>query len=1274
MSQVHKTIKRVLEGDKPAVRKSIILGVGGSGIKGVLSVKKWMESNLPQEAYRYLRFTGIDTTDIETSIEAQGGKYRFPSNQFFQEESRMLYLASPTPPELSLDYLREKYNSDPAYDWIPNPDVYDISTRAGQGANQTRPLGRIAFFENQEKIREALIKERDRLDALSNSPKYFQLLDVKEEDRKEEVISFPIKPGVNKYYFNEAIGKGREVITVEPDPSARAILAPTSKKNIDIEAFPSDEKGHYFAVNPNSFAGKVFKFNAAHVKRGAQISIFITCSIVGGTGNGMILDLTAMVKDIFKDHWPKPRVYGILVLPSAFKKVVYNRNARANAYAALKEIDYFMSGNSFHATYPGGRKVTVNDQIFDNGMLYLLDIDNLAGNSLQGRDQVQELTGQFISTFVASTVGGAIEERMVNDSTRVSGYYPGEEKSKRKACYNSFGISRVIYPVDKMADLGYKITAIKLVENFINEVSPKLLMETIGDLNRGLVRALRLNSVSLFETLYPDYQLDMDVEFKSWNSRLEAILPKNDSRATLSLLESVLRDYGPEESEKIKQNYLTRIQQRARLEAEKFKTILTEEIHKYIKDPNRGFFFAESVLGLVLDKLDLYLKKYYQEKVGLQRYSKEDFQSCLETIEAEGNQFKKDHARNFIKMQDFNYRQLVFESLLTSAENFIRDLKAILFEIRNDEVVAIKEKVLALHKTLNEEVEEIKFTLLEKKNPLFFYLINPEEIDHFLQRYFFSRLSIEDMSNEVDFLKMDREDDAIQFLTTHLIATKGLAMLEKKPDELDAIVKRTYPGLIEQPIRVIKEALARELESTEDKMDVSETTQLKIEMESIRSKLLRLIHSRMDGVNFDSISIKTVLEERKIPLKRLLERLDNFSRPYISVDSNGLESVEYYRTVSNFPLNTYEDGEDDSNPQENDLPERMDHYKKRAISNPNISVENFEAAAICKPYELISIGLLLGFPVYKIQNLDECVADYHGLMSERSHPLHCFNNPMLDARYFPDPMRTLNYLNPARLWNGLSEFGILKEKNQRFEYDDSLSARLREMEAREDYKKTILNMEKKIIQAGGLESIDPKNMAMAVQTLAMLVRNKDGSIGFRKEIASIIVDILDGDGTGDRAKEKNLTKQEYIDKFLKPPRFHTNQELLQFFANIDPTVKKFLVTEIENAIQRTKSNLQAGAVISLPSSKIASIQLPSFKDKTEFYTYFEAKSSLEWQNMLKEEMFSQMSRHLDSFEFRMEYDPTLLDRKKIMAYLDNIRDRIPEVVTWEVAVENKIIK
>lgn len=1271
---LHSSIQRIISDDKPTVRKSLVIGVGGSGMKGVIAAKKWIEKNIPSEAHRYMRWIGIDTTDIETSIEGKGGLYRFPSNQFLQEEKRMLYVAAPTPADLSLDFLRDKYTKDPCFNWLPNPDVYDISTRAGQGANQTRPLGRLAFFFNEQKIREALVNERDRLGQLSDDPKYFQLMDVKEgEDKKDEVIQFTLKRGVDRYYFSEKIPKDHAVIGFEPDAKAKALLAPQEDEKMSLENFPGDEKGHYFELSGSKFDGQTLSFRVKHMKRGGQISIFITCSIVGGTGNGMILDLAAMIKDIFKDYWPQPRIYGILVLPSAFKRVVYNRNARANAYAALKEFDYYMSGNTFRAQYPSGRAVEVPDRVFDDGMLYLLDVENMAGNSLQGRDQVQELTGQFISTFVASTVGGAIEERMVNDSTRAAIYLPQNERSRRKAAYNSFGISRVIYPVPQLRDIGYKITAVKMTEAFLQPVNNRLLLETIGDINRGLVRALRLDCRLVFERMYPDYQADSDIEFRSYAQKIQKALEKGDKRGVIATMENVIRDYGKEEMEKIKKNLLSRMEKRYQLELEKMKTVLTGEMHKYLKDPNKGFPFAEAVVNLLLAKLELYQKKYYKERVALARYSTEDMEKLVETAEQKGISDPKLTAA-IIEMAHFNFSQLVFEAMLTAAEAFARDFKALLFNLKNMEITILRDKVTALLDQMKQDIERDRFDLLEKKNPLYFYLVNAGEIDDFLKKYFHSKLSVEDLCNDVDFVQMDREDDVAQFIETYLISTEGLAIIEKDEKEMKEYVKSRFGTLLGKPLEEVKKALYGEEENIEDGLNLSENSILKIDIEKIKKKLFKVIYSRFEGFNFDNISIQQILAGKKISIRKLLEKLDTFSRPYIYLDAMGLQSMEYYRTITNFKLNTYEVGDDPDKNEPNDLPSRMDHYKKREVAQPNVSVETFEVPNLCKPYEMISIGVLLGFPIFKINSLEECARDYHALMSERSHPLHCFNNPALDARYFPDPFRITNYLNPARLWSGLVLLKILVKNGEVFEYEAPLADMLRSIEAREDYKRVVLGADKKIEAEGGLEKASLDTVAETINTLGMLAKNPAGEgLQFRREYSLVIRDILDGDGTGDRAKAQNMSKDQYIEKFVKAPQFANLGDLVAFLEN-EYTVRDFLLSSIKQILAKSRENVSAGANVSLPKWKVDAVKLPVFRDKFEFFDYFEKRGSLEWQNLLKDRLVDKLNAYVTSSKFRLESDPTLLDRTKIATFLASVEPQLPEIVTWEVKINNKIIK
>ncbi len=1273
-----KSIQNIINDDKPTVRKSIVIGVGGSGMKGVLSSKSWIEKNIPVEAHRYMRWVGIDTTDIETSIEGKGGRYRFPADQFFQEERRMLYLSSPTPAELSTEFLRDKHANDPCFDWLPNPDVYDISTRAGQGANQTRPLGRLAFFYNENNIRKALIKERDRLDELSDDPKYFQLMDVKEGSEKNtEIISFKIERGVNRYNFRDKIPGENFVTLIEPDALAKSVLCPHIDGKVEMSFFPSDENGHYFEVSGGSFEGREFKFRVAHTKRKGQISIFLTASIVGGTGNGMILDLAAMVRDIFKDHWPKPRIYGILVLPSAFKRVVSNKNARANAYAALKEIDYFMSGATFSAKYPFGNKVDIADRLFDDGMLYLLDVENMAGNSLQGRDQVQDLTGQFISTFISSVVGGAIEERTVNDSTRASIYLPKDDKSQRKACYNSFGISRVIYPVPELKEIGYRVTAVKMIDSFIKPVKGRLMSETLGDINRGLVRALRLDCRMIFERIYPDYKADIDLEMASYRKKLSEVSAGDgdqpiDKRAVIVLMENVVRDYGKGELDKIKFSMMTRMEKRYRLELEKIKGVLAAEIEKYITDPERGFIFAGMAADLLLEKLDLYQKRYYRERVALSRYSSDDMEKLVEQCEnSESPDLKLADA--VVEMASFNFGQLVYEAMLTSAEAFTRELRAVIFNIKNSLISVLFEKVSALKNDLLKEIEAIRFKLLEEKNPLFFYLINGKEINTFIEKYFYSRLSIEDLCREVDFIKFDREDDAMQFIETYLISTVGLAVLEMDSAEVKDLVSSKFGNLKDKNIDEVKEILYSESEGT-DGLTLSETTLLKIEIDNIKKKLFKLIHGRFEGFSFDSISIKQILDERKVPLNRLLEKLDGFSRPYIYLDTSGLSSVEYYRTVSNFKLNTYEDGDEPDKGTPNDLPSRLNHYKKREKADPDISVETFEVPNLCKPYEIISIGVLLGFPIFKINSLGESAADYHSLISERSHPLHLFNHPSLDAKYFPDPFRKTNYLNPAKLWSGLILLKIITEKDGVYSYEEKLATVLKELEARENYRHVILELEKKVIQNGGFEKIGAELLGEVVNGLGILAKNPvDGKLQFRKEYSQVIMDILDGTGTGERASAMNISRDEYIEKNIQIPKFAHGGELAVFLEG-DSKVRNFIISSVKSVMERSRENVSAGADISLPQWKIEQTVLPQFSDKFEFYDYFEKRGSLEWQNILMETLSKKLDDYISSSKFRLESDPTLIDKSKVTAFIKTLDQKMPDVVLRDVSVKNRIVK
>ncbi|MCR9142277.1 MAG: tubulin-like doman-containing protein [bacterium] len=1271
MSAFHESARKIIQTDIPTVRKSIMIGLGGSGMRGIGSARQYIEKNMPGEARPYMRWVGVDTTDIGTSIEGQGDQYRFPGeNQHYQEERRTLYIASPTPAELSTEYLR-KLREDEVYHWFPDPDVYTVSTRAGQGANQTRPLGRLAFFHNYQNIRRTLIAERDRLMQLSNDPQYFQLMDLQEKSDvvAEDVVVRPV-PGQNRYYIVENLPSHHDIISLEMDEASRATLCPhIAADKIKPQIFPKDHQGLYFEVNPERAPAEM-KFRVRHAAREAGISIFITGSIVGGTGNGMFIDMAALVHDIFKDVWPRPKVYGIVVLPSAFKRVVYNRNARANAYAALKEIDYYMSGNLFEAKYPGGVETKLENRLFNDGMLYLLDVENSAGNVLQDRDQVQELTGQFIYTFVASNAGGAIEERMVNDSSRASIYFPTDGPGpRRRASYNSFGISRVTYPAPELRDLGYKLVSLRLIQNFRRRVKPEKLSIAFGNMNRGLVRALRLNCRQIFDRMYPDYKLDWETEFNSYKLRIKKALAKRDGRELVSSLELLQRDYGRGEMDRLKERLLQRMEVRWRIELDKTEQILEKVIEKVLKDPAQGFLFCRALLDQVMEKLEAYQDVYYDHRTNLEYYTEDEIRKLIGDLD-EG-EWKPRKADAVFYMVRINYLQLIYESMLQASEEFVREFKSLIYRLKNDLLVPLEDKLVTLGRQLQSEVQHAHFELLQKVNPLYFYLVSKKEIQNFINEYFARRLSIEDLSSDADFLNMDRGDDAEQLIQTYLIGEYGLSVLEKTPAELqEFIIKELGSEILNQTPDEVRKRLYGDLES-EQSLTIADSTMNRIEIENLRLGLYRVIRKRFEGFNFENLSIKKILDERKIPVKKILERLDTFSRPYTTANMRGLKGMEYYRTITQFELNVFEEGDVAPARNKNDLPARMDHYAKRQAAEPNISVETFEVPNLCKPYEMISIGILLGFPLFRLDTLNDSAADYHAILGDRSHPMHLFNHPTFDARYFPDPFRDRNYLNPKHLWGGLVQFELLAQGEGGYAYSETLYPELKSMEARENYFGPLKKIIQQVNADGGVRKCNLDLFTNAVLGMGMLKKSKQGKLKFRSDYDLVIRDIIDGDGTGDRAVESGLSKDEYVRKFIPSPEFAGEGDLKDFLKQ-HRSVRDFLSRDAQRIFDASMGNVQAGAALQIPRSRIEATKLPVFEDEFAFYDYFEGHGSLEWQNFLKTKLVEAVEKQVR--RFRLPDDPTLLDRGKIRGYLSELGDRLPFIVSWEVQVNTGVIK
>lgn len=111
-------------------------------------------------------------------------------------------------------------------------------------------------------------------------------------------------------------------------------------------------------------------------------------SLAGGTGSGIFLDVAFLLRQLTKDE---DQLFGYFLLPDIYVNRPGTQNVEANAYAALKELDHFMSLQGTFRYRFGGREIEVRKKPFD--MVFLVNRENRAGKTFTEVEDLMELLG-----------------------------------------------------------------------------------------------------------------------------------------------------------------------------------------------------------------------------------------------------------------------------------------------------------------------------------------------------------------------------------------------------------------------------------------------------------------------------------------------------------------------------------------------------------------------------------------------------------------------------------------------------------------------------------------------------------------------------------------------------------------------------------------------------------------------------------------------------------------------------------------------------------------
>lgn len=365
-----------------------------------------------------------------------------------------------------------------------------------------------------------------------------------------------------------------------------------------------------------------------------QINIFVTGSLSGGTGSGMLIDMAYCIR-----HWIQgegsPLVTGIMPMPTAFSGISAGDRVLANGYAALMELSYFCDHRTEYAfQFSEGQSNEVRSQKPPFDFTYLVGTKN--GESDFSLEQIREMMAQNI--FLDLTSEFAPHKRSIRDN--IKGAFAQADPGGRGYPKNfmSFGLSTIEIPVAQIrASLSNRL-AKDLAAWWLNEsailppqmlevvrgdiLKPKRLSqaELLADLSAGGDRSYIAIISEWVNSLRNEIANDNWLECKQQGVKVMGSETGNIMRFLDEYLNPKVEEYRREHfrelstDERQHGDYLKRMYSNRNEIIQRGRQALEEELYSIIEDRQRGPKFAAEFITTARQIFDDTSEKFRREK------------------------------------------------------------------------------------------------------------------------------------------------------------------------------------------------------------------------------------------------------------------------------------------------------------------------------------------------------------------------------------------------------------------------------------------------------------------------------------------------------------------------------------------------------------------------------------------------------------------------------------------------------------------------------------
>lgn len=226
------------------------------------------------------------------------------------------------------------------------------------------------------------------------------------------------------------------------------------------------------------------------------INVFVTGSLSGGTGSGMLIDIGYCIR-----HWlhgeGSPLITAIVPTPEAFAGISVGDRVLANGYAALMELNYFSDGRTEYVQqFSSGLTDEIRHKLAPFDFTYLVGTKN--GESDFKLENIREMIAQNI--FLDLTSDFSPHKRSIRDNIKAAWAQadPGGRGYSKQ--FMSFGLSTVEIPIAHIrSSLCYRL-ATDLINWWLNNeaILPAQMLELVKS---DIVKKMRLTEMELLTDL-----------------------------------------------------------------------------------------------------------------------------------------------------------------------------------------------------------------------------------------------------------------------------------------------------------------------------------------------------------------------------------------------------------------------------------------------------------------------------------------------------------------------------------------------------------------------------------------------------------------------------------------------------------------------------------------------------------------------------------------------------------------------------------------------------